>query len=476
MPPDPDSVRDQLFTAIANDDAAEFGRLMNEHEQLVLRCAVSWATIPESHREPREALHWYARGLITLAQQLAQHGHTELWERVQPASPEQDPLAHWQNALQRIDRHCTEGRFREGATEARELLERVKGLRGTGPDQLLPLTLGRLGESLFHLGETQAARGPFEEALRLCGANQDFAGVAAYLGSLSALEGYLGNAAEAAKLLDSSASVLEQLGQTAQAGARRRTAERMRAGEPLCRVVVELDGREYELDEVPVFATSHFKFNFRRNRRELGAATVLVQAGVAEARAGNHAPALRCFEEAARIDPHDPWPHFHTGTVLCFEGRYADAIAALTRTETLAPGFFHVRTDLWFAQQLAAGKLTQQSFRVVRYLLDNEPEPREAARLAIEALQTSPLALLHLLAGDALHKLGERRNAETQYRLGLEAAEEPDVKTRLLVSLSMVIEDRTEARQLLRDAIQLRGNLTAAAMAELVLRAGQHDA
>jgi tetratricopeptide (TPR) repeat protein len=203
---------------------------------------------------------------------------------------------------------------------------------------------------------------------------------------------------------------------------------------------------------------------------------VLNHAGVVEAQAERHTEALRCFQEAARIDRYDPWPHFHAGSVLCFEGRYADAIAAFDRVEALAPGFFHVRTDRWIAQQLATGRLTQQTFRIARYLLDNEPEPEDAASSALEALRTAPIAPLYLLAGDALRKLGKTRDAEKQYRLGLEVSEEPDVRTRLLLALSVVSENRDEGRELLRNAMELRGNLTAAAMAELALRSGQLDA
>ena len=61
--------------------------------------------------------------------------------------------------------------------------------------------------------------------------------------------------------------------------------------------------------------------------------------------------------------------------------------------------------------------------------------------------------------------------AEAAYRRGLAIAEEPDVQTRLLVALAGSTADSTERVRLLHEAMDLGGNLVAAAMASVLLRA-----
>jgi hypothetical protein len=148
-------------------------------------------------------------------------------------------------------------------------------------------------------------------------------------------------------------------------------------------------------------------------------------------------------------------------------------VTAFTRTEALAPGFFHVRSDRWLAEQLASGAVSQDTFCIVRFLTDNSPEPDEAARLALEALRTAQIAPLYLVAGQAFGKLERKPEAEAHYRRGLASADEPDVHTRLLLALSSVVADPAEQTSLLQEAARLRGNLVAAAMAELALRSGR---
>jgi hypothetical protein len=121
--------------------------------------------LPETHRA-RDARDWYARGLFTLAEQLARRGHVELWERVS-APTKNDLLTEWQEGLQRVDQYRGEGRFREGVTEARRLLQRADSVGGPDVNQLLAFTFGRLGECLFHVGKTEEARARFTEALQL---------------------------------------------------------------------------------------------------------------------------------------------------------------------------------------------------------------------------------------------------------------------------------------------------------------------
>lgn len=81
------------------------------------------------------------------------------------------------------------------------------------------------------------------------------------------------------------------------------------------------------------------------------------------------------------------------------------------------------------------------------------------------------LPLLHLHHARALAELGRRVEALAALRRGLAADPEPDARTRLLVELAGVTDDLVEREASLREAEALAGNLVAAAMARVMLRA-----
>jgi len=65
---------------------------------------------------------------------------------------------------------------------------------------------------------------------------------------------------------------------------------------------------------------------------------------------------------------------------------------------------------------------------------------------------------------------GRQDEAEAAYREGLTGAAEPDVHTRLLVQLGNCVPAGPERDGLLREAVELRGNLVASATAMILLR------
>lgn len=70
----------------------------------------------------------------------------------------------------------------------------------------------------------------------------------------------------------------------------------------------------------------------------------------------------------------------------------------------------------------------------------------------------------------ALCALGRTEEAADWYAHGLAEAEEPDVRTRLLTALGGCLPSGRERTELLHEALALRGNLVAAATAQLILR------
>jgi tetratricopeptide (TPR) repeat protein len=337
-------------------------------------------------------------------------------------------------------------------------------------EQYLPLILGRVAEGQFHAGDVEAARAPILRALACCEAGNDPAGIYAYLGNLYELQRYRGEAGPAADTLERMAGLRERNGDAAKARAHQRQAAIVRAGEPLCRVVVEVEGQRFELSDLPAFGAARFTFIFQRNRITLRSSLIALARGERAGAAGEYAPAVEDFERASSLDRFDPAPHYQRGLTLLHLRRYDEAAAAYATAEELAPGYFHVRSDSWLAERLAAGELSHEAFLLLRHLFDGSAPAEEKAETALSGLREVPIALLYLAAGDALSELDRQSDAVTLYRSGLAIAEEPDVHTRLLVALAVAVTDHSERNELFRGARELRGNLVAAATAELGLR------
>jgi tetratricopeptide (TPR) repeat protein len=338
-------------------------------------------------------------------------------------------------------------------------------------NELLPLTLGFLGECHFHGGEAERALDPFREALRLCEEHQDGEGFVAYLGDLYEVCRYLGDHRGAAEHADRLADGFDgDDGDPVQERLWRARARIARTAPPQCRAVVLLDERQYELDALPDLANARLQIAFERDRLALRPAVELTARGMELASKGEYERALAALRSAANADPHDPQSRYQEGLVLLTLERHAEAVTAYEAVEMRAPGWFHCRADLWLARQIAAGHLDHGAFLAVRSLVDGALAPSERVRLARQALGRYPkLPALHLALGDALRALEQGEEARAAYREGLGHAEEPDVKTRLLVALGGSLPAGEEQRSLLEQAITLNGNLVAAAMAQTIL-------
>lgn len=469
QPLTPEQLRDQLFDAVASRDEKLLVKLCAAHEEAVLAGFAGWKRVPEAFRTP-DKLGWYGSGLIGVAQHFAQvRGRPELLQSMVGA-PQSNPLVGWQRALAEVSALMKEHRYAEAVPRLRTTLEQTADLQGTGADAYRPVTHGHLGQCLFQLGDTEVARAPTEQALRLCEAAGDHDGVLAYLGNLYELQRYRGDAGAAADCLDRRSAMLDQLGRGGEAARWRRQAAIVRAGEPLCRVVVEIDDVTWELSDLPA-ARGHVRFLFMRNRIELQPSTDEVASGTAAAERGDREVALDHFRRAAAADHFNPWPSCHASMALLELRRYGEAVESYRRTEALAPGWYHCRGDRWLAERLAAGDVDHAVFQAVRQLLDGRMATDQTVVLAEATLARCELGEVRLALGDALVKLGRNAEAEAAYRRGLAGTDEPDARTRLLVSLGNAVADRAERRQLLHGAVELSGNLVSAAMARILLGA-----
>jgi tetratricopeptide (TPR) repeat protein len=464
---EPDALRQLLFDAAGEPNRAAFARLCATHEEAILVNFPRWKRVPEAFRGTKE-MAWYGGGMIALARHFAEkRGHPELLNSLAPP-PEANPLSQWTTALRQVDEWMKEGRHAEGVALMRDTLASVDGLSGPGVDAYLPITHGRLGECLFNSGSPDEAVAPMERALEGCRSQNDEAGVVSYLGNLYEIHRYRGDAVAAADSLETLALTLERLGDSRAAAGYRRQLSIVKEGEPLCRVVVEREGERFELSNLPRVAADS-RFVFVRNRIALRPSTLAVSAGEDAGMARDFEGALAHFRRAALADAYDPWPRYHEGGTLLYLRRYSEAEAALEATELLAPGFYHCRSDRWLAEQLAKGAVGHETFLLVRRLTDGAPPASVTVDLARAGLAKADVAPLWLELGKALGTLGRREEAEEAYRRGLDRAAEADVRTRLLVELGAIVRDAAEKAEVLHEAIELRGNLVASAMAMTLL-------
>ncbi|MDC0668369.1 tetratricopeptide repeat protein [Nannocystis radixulma] len=465
---DPEQLRRQLFDAAARGDLSRLAGLCRANRQAVETHFPAWQKVPEHLRSDPAAMQSHVQVLVAIAQVFAQQlGDASLFQRLM-GTPRDNPLMRWQDALRQAQERIDALEF----TAARELLTGVlseaEGLQGSGVDELLPITLGRIGECHFESGEAEQALPYMQQALALCEQAGDADGVRIYLGNLFEVHRWLEQREPAAAC---ARRLAEMIADPTAKRQRLRQAERVAAGEPRNRVLAVIDGASYELDELPPLAAGHVRFMFERDRITLRRATAANEAGEACGGEGEYAEALAHFERAATADRHDPHCRYQAAFTLLHLRRYAEAESAYAEVERLAPGWFHCRADRWLAGRLAAGDVEHDVFLAVHALQDGPMAPDEKLDLAEKTLTRAPrLALLHLLRGTQLARLGREAEAVAAFRDGLAGDGEPDVRSRLLVELATHCDGPQERAALLRDAQAPAGNLVAAATAQLLAR------
>ena len=129
----------------------------------------------------------------------------------------------------------------------------------------------------------------------------------AFVARLYEVHRYLGQAEEAALQAEALAETLPE-GRSAEWF--RTQARRLREGEPLCRVALEVEGERVELPAVSPELKGPFRFVYVRNRPPLHPARVWNERGEAAGRRGEVEEAFQAFAAAAAADPYDPHPHY----------------------------------------------------------------------------------------------------------------------------------------------------------------------
>lgn len=334
--------------------------------------------------------------------------------------------------------------------------------------------LGLMARRHFQRGHAEKALPLLQQTTTHYRQARDMKNLAAEMAVLFEVYRYLGQGAEAAEAAQELGWAMDHSGSRAQADRIWDLAKAFPRGEPLNRVVVDFKGATYELDALPAHGVrGGLRFSFCRNREELARCTAQVQRGRELAQQGRFEEALACFTEACRLDSYSPAPRYEGAEVLLQLQRASEAVAGYDETEALAPGWYACRARRWLAAGIASGKIPHAAFLLLRKLERAELSAEESMALVERALRETPaVAEFHWHLGRRLVALGREGEAVGAFAEGLARAEEPDVRSRLLVELAALLPDSPERKERLREAMKPGGHLIAAAMAEVMLHKG----
>jgi tetratricopeptide (TPR) repeat protein len=468
---DADALRAALLRVA--DDPAALRPLCRDNADAIRRHFVSWLNVPEVLKERPDLLKPYAQGLAAVAGVFADDlGDPSLMQQLNRPSDE-DPTPRWDAALKQARQDMAVLRLADAVGRLTDLALEVGQSRDGAADAYVPVVLATLGECFFQAGQHDRALEATRQALEGFRKRNGDEGAEDYLGSLYEIHRYRGESEEAANCADQFAEALERRGRAAEAARYRKQARLVRAGEPLLRVVLDVGGNRYELDEALQGVEGPVRFLFERNRRSLAPSDALTRRGMQESNKGRHREALPFFEQAIKADPLNPEPVYESARTLLLLGRAAEAVERYDRTETLAPGWFHCRSEGWLARQIALGRYPVEVYLNLRAAQEGPLEQAVRTQLAAHTVKKYPgLAPLHHLYGRLMVEAQQQAAAVSAFRQGLECAEEPDIRTRLLVDLASAITDDAERRELCEEALALGGNLVAAATAAVVLTFG----
>src|SRR5271157_13500 len=468
----PNQLRDTLLAAQSAGNKKLLVQLCKEHQNDIVRDFRAWQNVPECIRKDSAAMQRYFDGLLAVAEILANVlGHSEPLAAL-IGSGDENPLHKWDEALSRVRRLMDNLQYRDATKSLEMIVEEFESLHGSGRDLYLAVTYGDLAKCYLHCAEAAKALPAADAALRLCNKVGDTKGMANYAHGLYEINRYLGRGERAADFAQLLAEMLEAGGRHREAARYRKRAHLSLGGEPLNRVVVEVGDEQFELEEAPKLDHGTMRFGYQRNRQTLHPAEVLTERGKRLTQSGRYEEGLAALRDAAQADAYDPNPHYQAGLCLLHLRRYREAVRSYEATETLAPGWFHCRAELWLAQQLAAGVVDHETFLTLRVLEDDkEMGSDEKVCLAERALgRADRLAVLYLHYGRNLQATQRQIQALAAYRRGLNCSQEPQVRARLLVNLALLDANVTEKRCCLEEVAETKGDLIAAATAFLILR------
>jgi len=455
---------------VGRGDEGELLRLCRAHRDAIRQHFAGWANLRAYEgvdAKDRNQVQFIINGLGKTAQLFRDKlGDSSLWDRM-VGPPESSPFTRFQKALEQAKKLAAELEYQQAIDLMTNCLIEIKDLQGSGADNMRAYGHGMIGVAMFNSNRAGDAMPHFHQALSLCMKLGDREGVGVYLRQLYDAHRYLAQSREAAEYADRLAEFHKG---AADEELWRLRGALVRAGEPLLRMVAERDGRVTELSQLSTIEGA-VRFLLERNRPTLAPASVLCRKGNELAGQAKYDEALGFYRDAARADPYDPDPHYQAGITLLLLQRYPEAIEEYEKVNALAPGWFHIGSDLWVAQELLAGRLTHEAFFAAWAFENVAMEPGEKLKLIDQVIARFPqFSHLYLQRGLALEALDRKQEAIAALDQGLATDPEPDIHSRLLAQRA-ALSGQADQRRLFSEILEMpTANMMSRTFAEVVLR------
>jgi tetratricopeptide (TPR) repeat protein len=467
---DPIALRTELFTAANAGNKARVHTLCKANRQRIAENFPAWRVItsyPGVNAEDTAKIQYITNGMTMVAETFRDAlADPSLWEHFTDSSPN-SPAARFEKTMAEARKLSAENRYRETSDLLNAYLDEIKTLEGPVADHFRSDAYGIAGAADFQDGRVADAIPHFEHALDICIRLNEPQGTFAYSSNLYESHRYLGQTEEAARYADRIATIL---GEAPDAQRWRDRAARVRAGEPLVRVLVQQGEQRLEVDEVTRLE-GITQYLFERNRTTIARATAMIGQANALADAGKYDESLQLYQDAASIDPYNPDPHYQAGKTLSLLRRYEESAAAYENAVHLGPGFYNVSSNLWLARQLHSGRIPHEAFVAIWVTENSGIDANQQLALVEEALKQAPhVPQLHMEKAKIHLALQQPEMATPALEAGLACECDPDMRSRLLAQLGMISQPG-QRRHLWEEVMQIPdANLAARAVAQIHLR------
>lgn len=467
---EPDALKSRLFEAANQGDHAALKRLCSSHLEMLRAHFKAWSKVPEAERKIPERVKYYGTALTSILSCIeCDLGRADLIPEL-IGTPEDNPYMRLQKRMQHAQHLSKEMKYEETIKELNDILIDGKGYQGDAIVLDRAIAYGLMGQCHLHMGAAEKAVAPLQHAIDFCRQLNDREGVQLYLQNLYETQRYLGDGKAITAASEDLVKLFEDTAQTELARRQRKLTQLVREGEPLNRTVLAIGGQKFEVDEVSAFPTNiTIKFEFVRNRIELVPSEKSCEAGAALGAKKQFEDALACFRDAQKADSFAPHSRYEAGFTLAHLQRHSEALESFEAAERLAPGWFFVRSDIWLMQQLCIEKISHELYLALR-MLEDFGTPSEV-ELVENLLKKFPaVARLNLVHGNLLGKSKRPNDAAVAFRRGMECESDIDTRCCLMLQLATGSVGVEKKDTLLKQIVELDGNLNATATAKILLK------
>jgi hypothetical protein len=181
-----EQLRTALFDSVAAGDTRKVECLVRQHSERL--AALFPSTVPAEVRADPRRTKWWVEGEIGVAKAAARFGDNSMMARLL-GPPGDNIIITWQNALRSALSEANKGSYTSAILILEDIMERTRGLTGSGVDSLLPKTYGMLGGAYCRTGDRDIGRAYTVQAKEYCERIGDVEGVEVYAKHLRIIDG-----------------------------------------------------------------------------------------------------------------------------------------------------------------------------------------------------------------------------------------------------------------------------------------------